>query len=327
MRGLTIRGRGEPREVFQVEEIPVPEPAPGRVRVRVTAAAANLPDVMLGRGTYPLRPAEDPFVPGLEAAGVVDAVGADVDPGRVGQRVVGVTELPHGAFAEHAIVPADRAYAIPDAVSDADAAATLIAFQTAHVGLHRRGRLAAGETLVVLGAAGGVGSAAIQLGAAVGARVVAVARGAEKQAACAALGAAVVVDGAADDLSSALRDATDGRGADVVFDPVGGGAYTAAVGALATDARVLLVGFADSVPAIDAGRVLRGSYDVSGVYVGAYAPGGDYLRGVQSEIFAGIASGAIRPVIDRIVPLDDLVDALDDLAARRVTGKIVATPT
>ena len=111
-----------------------------------------------------------------------------------------------------------------------------------------------------------------------------------------------------------------------MFDPVGGGAHDATVGALATDARVLLVGFADAVPTVDAGRVLRGSYDVIGVYVGAYPPGGDYLRGVQAEIFSMVASGAIRPVIDRVVPLDHLVAALDDLAARRVTGKIVATP-
>lgn len=328
MRAVRVHGFGEPAEVLVLEDVDAPVPGPGRLRVRVGAAAANLPDVMLGRGTYPLRP-EGVFVPGLEAAGVVDAVGPGVAGDWLGRRVVGVTELPHGAFAEAAIVPADRAYPVPDGVTEVDAAATVIAFQTAHVALHRRGRIAPGETLLVLGAAGGVGSAAVQLGRAVGARVVAVARGDARLAECRRWGADVVVDGGVDDLAGALREAVGPAGADLVFDPVGGGMHATASTVLARDARVLLVGFAGGLPRVDPADVLRRSYDLVGVYVGAYSPddaGREYLQGVQASIFAALAGGTIRAVIDRTVGFDGVVGALEDLAGRRVTGKIVVVP-
>ena len=314
--------------MLRVDDVDAPEPAAGRVRVRVGAAAANLPDVMMCRGTYPIRP-ERPFVLGLEAAGVVDAVGDGVAPHLVGQRVVGVTDVPHGGFAEWSIVPADRAYRVPDTVSDADAVATLIAFQTAHLALHRRGALAAGETLLVLGAAGGVGSAAIQLGKDAGARVVAVAGGADKQEHCRALGADAVVDSASPDLPADVRAVTDGLGVDVVFDPVGGDAYERAVDCLTTDARVLLVGFAGGVQHVDPGSVLRKSYSVIGVYVGAYSNDDDgrrFLHEVQAEIFSALEGGRVRAVIDRTVDLDGVAGALEELAARRVVGKIVVVP-
>src|SRR3954464_1009996 len=222
MRAVRVHGQGEPAETLRVDEVDAPEPGAGRVRVRVGAAAANLPDVMMCRGSYPIRP-KRPFVLGLEAAGVIDAVGDGVEPHVIGRRVVGVADLPHGGFAEWSIIPADRAYRVPDDVSDGDAVATLIAFQTAHLALHRRGGLTAGETLLVLGAAGGVGSAAIQLGNVAGARVIAVAGGADKQAHCRALGADAVLDSASF-LAADGRSLTEGRGVDVVFDPVGGDA-------------------------------------------------------------------------------------------------------
>jgi NADPH:quinone reductase len=243
---------------------------------------------------------------------------------------VGVTDLPHGGFAEWSIIPADRAYRVPDGVTDADAVATLIAFQTAHLALHRRGGLVPGETLLVLGAAGGVGSAAIQLGKVGAARVIAVSGGADKQEQCRSLGADVVLDSASSDLAADIRAATDGRGVDVVFDPVGGGAYEAAVEALATDARVLLVGFAGGLQHVDPGAVLRKSYSVIGVYVGAYSNDDDgrrFLLQMQAEIFSALESGRIRAVIDRTVGLDGVVGALEDLAARRVVGKIVVVPS
>jgi NADPH2:quinone reductase len=283
---------------------------------------------MMCRGSYPIRP-DRPFVLGLEAAGVIDAVGDGVEPFLIGHRVVGVTDLPNGGFAEWSIVPADRAYRVPDGVSDADAVATLIAFQTAHLAVHHRGGLAAGETLLVLGAAGGVGSAAIQLGKVAGARVIAVAGGADKQEQCRALGADVVLDSASSDLAADIRAVTDGRGVDVVFDPVGGDAYERAVEALATDARVLLVGFAGGLQHVDPGAVLRKSYSVVGVYVGAYSNDDDgrrFLHQMQAEIFSALESGRIRAVIDRTVDLDGVVAALEDLAARRVVGKIVVVP-
>lgn len=327
MHAVRVRCTGAPREVARVEEIPVPSPGPGRLRIRVGAAAANLPDVMLCRGTYPLRP-EGAFTLGIEAAGTVDAVGAGVEEAWLGRRVVGVPELPHGGFAQAAIIPAERAYPVPDDVTVADAAATLIAFQTAHVALHRRGRLVAGEHLCVLGAAGGVGSAAIQLGRVAGARVTAVAGGPEKARRCAELGAHAVVDSSAD-LASALSAAAGPRGFDVVFDPVGGDAHDAVMDALACDARVLLVGFAGGLPSIDPGRVLRRSCSVVGVYVGAHShddTGRAGLREVQADVFAALARGSIHAVVDRTVGLEGVVDALEDLAARRVVGKIVVVP-
>lgn len=328
MRAIRVHGYGEPTEAAALVDIDAPEPAAGRLRVRVVAAAANLPDVMLCRGTYPLRPDGD-FVLGLEAAGPVDAVGEGVDPAWIGRRVVGVCELPHGSFAEAAIIPADRVYPIPDDVTERDAAATLIAFQTAHVALHRRAALKASETLLVLGAAGGVGSAAIQLGVAADARVIAVASGAEKGAYCADLGADVVVDAVTGDLGAEVARATSGRGVDVVFDPVGGAAYEDATSVLATDARVLLVGFAGGVQTVNPGSILRQSYSVIGVYVGAYShddAGQAYLRDVQADIFRDLAVGRIRAVIDREVSLNETIAALGDLAARKVTGKIVVLP-
>jgi NADPH:quinone reductase len=329
MRAIRVHGRGEPSAAATLTHVETPEPGAGQLRVRVGAAAVNLPDVMLCRGTYPLRPDGD-FVLGLEAAGVVDAVGPDLEESWIGQRVVGVAELPHGSLAEATIIPADRAYPIPDTVSDRDAAATLIAFQTAHVALHRRAALAAGENLLVLGAAGGVGSAAIQLGNAAGARVIAVVSGAEKGKYCTALGADDVVDATSGDFAAAVRQATAGHGADVVFDPVGGTAYEAAVdAALARDARVLLVGFAGGLQQVDPGKILRSSYSVVGVYVGAYSHDDDgraYLRDVQDAIFRDLEDGRIRAVIDREVSLDQTIDALEDLAARKVVGKIVVVP-
>ena len=315
--------------MLHVDDVDPPEAGPGRVRVRVGAAAANLPDVMMCRGSYPIRP-ERPFVLGLEAAGTVEAVGDDVDPALIGTRAVGVTDLPHGGFAEFSIIPADRAYRVPDGVTDADAVATLIAFQTSHVALHRRGALAAGETLLVLGAAGGVGSAAIQLGKDAGARVIAVAGGADKHEHCRALGADAVIDSASADLAGEVRALTDGHGVEVVYDPVGGDAYSRAIECLATDARVLLVGFAGGVQHVDPGSVLRKSYSVIGVYVGAYSndhAGRRYLHTVQADIFAMLDSGRIRAVIDRVVDLDGVAGALEALAARRVVGKIVVVPS
>jgi NADPH2:quinone reductase len=328
MRAVRVHGQGEPAAVLRVDDVDAPEPGPGRVRVRVGAAAANLPDVMMCRGSYPIRP-ERPFVLGLEAAGTIDVVGEGVDAALTGTRAVGVTDLPHGGFADCSIIPADRAYRVPDGVTDADAVATLIAFQTSHIALHRRGALVAGETLLVLGAAGGVGSAAIQLGKDAGASVIAVAGGSDKQAHCRELGADAVIDSASTDLAGEVRAITDGRGVDVVYDPVGGDAYARAVECLATDARVLVVGFAGGVQHVDPGSVLRKSYSVVGVYVGAYSnddEGRRYLHRVQADIFAMLEAGRIRAVIDRTVDLDGVAGALEALAARRVVGKIVVVP-
>jgi len=297
--------------------------------VRVGAAALNLPDVNLCRGIYHLRPSL-PFTPGLEASGIVLEVGSGADEGLVGCRVVGVPELPNGGLAEETILVAERAHRVPDGVDDATAAAMFIAFTTAHVALRRRAGLQAGETLVVLAAAGGVGSAAVQLGRAIGAEVVAVAGGPAKQEVCRALGAHVVVDSSADDVVARVLAATDGRGADVVFDPVGGEAFEQSTRFVALDGRILVVGFASGeIPKVRANHVLYRSYSLLGVYVGAYSgdeAGRAYLAEVYRILAAMLDAGELRPLISSQISLDGVAAALTDLADRRTVGKIIVRP-
>ncbi len=328
MRALRVHRYGEPADVLVDEEVDEPAPGRGQVAVRVGAAALNLPDVLLCRGTYALHPPL-PFTPGLDVAGTVVAAGAGVDPGLVGRAVAGVADLPHGALAERSITFADRLYPVPDTVEPGAAAAMLIAFTTAHVSLFRRGGLVAGETLLVLGAAGGVGTAAIQVGRRAGARVIAAAGSAAKGAACRELGADETIDTSAADLTEAVLALTGGRGVDVVFDPVGGSVFDAARRCTASEGRLLVVGFAGGVQQVPANVLLYRNQSVFGVYLGAYSKddaGRAYMHGVWAELMAWHAAGDIRPVIDRDVGRSGVADALTDLAERRVTGKVVVRP-
>jgi NADPH2:quinone reductase len=330
MRAVLVDRHGEPADVIRVAEAPEPVPGPGQAVLRVEAAALNLPDVSLCRGGYVLRPPL-PFTPGLDAGGVIEAVGPGVDRGLVGRRVTSVPELPAGGLAERALVATDRLYAIPPAVSMVDAAAGQIVFQTAHLTLHHRGRLAPGETVVVLGAAGGVGTATLQIARNAGARVIAVAGGEAKTRLCLGLGADAAIDHAATpDVASAVRELTGGRGAEVVVDPVGGEAFEQARRCVAVDGRILVVGFASgTVPSLALNHLLMKSYSVVGVYVGAYATtpeGRALVQRAHAQVMDGFASGRLRPVIDRVVGLDGVAAALADLAARRSSGKIVVDP-
>jgi NADPH2:quinone reductase len=323
---LRAQRHGEPEDVLRIDEVEPPTPGPGLMRVRVHAAALNLPDVLLCRGSYILHP-EPPFSPGLEAAGVVDAVGPGVNPALVGTRVVAAPQLPHGAFADHCLFWAERAFPIPDSMSDVDAAAMFIAFNSAHVGLHRRAHLAAGETLLVHAAAGGVGSAAVQLGVLAGARVIATAGGADKVALCRRLGAHEAIDYRAADFASAVKDLTDGEGADVVFDPVGGDVFDASRSCIAHEGRIVLVGFAGGrVQTVRASHVLMRNYSVIGLYMGSYSrteKGRDFLRRVHAQLGDLHAAGAIHPMVTQTISLEDVPSALTDLGARRTVGKIV----
>ena len=221
-------------------------------------------------------------------------------------------------------------YPVPDTVSPAAAATTHIAFTTAHAGLHRRTGLQAGETLLVLAAAGGTGNAAVQLGAVAGARVIAVASGADRQAVCRELGADVALDARSPDLAKEVLAANDGRGVDVVFDPVGGDSFTAATRCIASEGRILIVGFAGGEEApIRPGHLLQRNYTVMGIYMGAYSKGDDnrrYMLGVHDEIMGLLAAGKVRALIDRETDLDGAAAALTDLAGRKVTGRPVVAP-
>ena len=331
MRAVLVERHGEPADVIRVAELREPVPGPGQALLRVEAAALNLPDVSLCRGGYVLRPPL-PFTPGLDAGGEIEAVGPGVEASLVGRRVTSVPELPHGGLAERALVMVDRLYEIPASVGMVDAVAGQIVFQTAHLTLHHRGRLAAGEAVVVLGAAGGVGIATLQLARLAGARVIAVVGGSAKAALCRAQGALHVIDHAATpDVAGAVRDLTQGRGADLVVDPVGGDAFEQARRCVAVDGRILVVGFASgTVPSLALNHLLMKSYAVVGVYVGAYAAapeGRALVQRTHAELMDLLASGKLRPLIDRVVGLDGVAQALGDLAARRSVGKIVVDPS
>jgi NADPH2:quinone reductase len=325
MRAWQVTGTGEPVDVLQSVEVPVPEPSAGQIRVRVTAAGIGLPDVLMCRGTYPLTPPL-PFTPGQEATGVITAVGEGVDRA-VGSRVMFVSAfyLGHGAFAEECITVADTAFAVPDGLTDAEAAGFWIPHLTAWVGLVDRGHLAKGETLAVLGAAGGSGIAAVQLGRALGARIVAVVSDDERAQFCRDLGADVVIKHGDGPLAAALRAATDRRGVDVIYDPVGGAIAEDAAGALARDGRHLLVGFAAGRwPVIDAHDLVVASASLVGVFAGGQSPA--ELETIHRGLSALIADGSLKNAVTDLPAFDTLPTALQRLADRRVVGKLVLLP-
>jgi NADPH2:quinone reductase len=312
-----------PPESLVWEEVADPPVADGEVRIDVRAAAVNFPDVLYAAGTYQVKPAL-PFVPGHEAAGVVVESRAPGLP--VGARVI---LLPGGgAFATRLVAPASRAFAFPEGMPFEDAAAITLTYQTGWFGLHRRARIAAGEWLLVHAGAGGVGSAAIQLGKAAGARVIATAGGAEKVALCRELGADVAVDYASEDFVAAVKDATRGRGADVVYDPVGGDVFDKSTRCIAFEGRILVVGFTSGrIPEVRAGHVLVKNYAVVGLHWGLYPerdPAG--VAAAQTEIYRLYAAGKLKPLISARLPMAEAPAAMTRVASRGSTGKIVLVP-
>lgn len=314
MRAWQVRAAGEPIDVLAEAEVELPEPGPGQVRLRVRAAGVGLPDVLMCRGTYPLTPPR-PFTPGQELTGEVTAVGPDVARLEVGERVMAVSAffLGHGAFAEQCLALADTAFPVPAGLSDVEAAGWWIPNHTAWIGLVERGRLAAGERLVVLGAAGGSGAAAVQLGAALGAEVVAVVGDEAKAGFCRELGADAVVVGPPEGLGEV----------DVVYDPVGGAAAEAAAGALASGGRLLAVGFASGRwPQVETHQLVVTNTSVVGVFAGGHSL--DELLAIHGELSALVAAGRLRSAVTRTPAMAELPDALQRLAERQVVGKQVA---
>jgi NADPH2:quinone reductase len=321
VRAWQVIGAGEPGSALALGDVALGSPPPGMLRARVSAAGIGLPDVFMCRGSYALTP-KTPFTPGQELAGVVLEAG----PGSqtpVGTRVMAVSAffLGHGGFAEEAWTLDDFCFPVPGDMSAEEAAAFLISYHTAWVGLVRRGALRAGETLLVLGGAGGTGSAAIQLGRALGARVLATARGADRQKFCRELGADAVFDPGSH-FADAVRDATDGRGADVVYDPVGGEAFEAATRCVAHEGRMLLIGFASGRwGRVDPAHAVTHNYSVVGVIPSGY--GREHKAADQAELIAHWRRGALRVPLEPPVPFADLPAALGRLARREVLGKLV----
>ena len=330
MKAWRVEAHGDPREVMRLREVASPVPGPDQVAIAVEAVALNLPDTRLCFGTYAMKP-ELPFTPGFEAVGTIRAVGDAVDPALVGTRTIGVAGPPHGSLAEIALVRASGLYELPADIPAGDAAALHIPYTTGMLALHRRGRLQAGETLLVHAGAGGVGSAAIGLGVLAGARVLATAGGPEKVALCRELGAEQAFDYRALDsaqLIAAVREATGGRGADVIYDSVGGDVFHASRKMIASEGRLLVVGFASGdVARAPTNQTLMANYDIVGVYYGAY--GGPESAAWRAEIWTQILghyrAGRLRPLRDRtLTALDqDVAGAVADLGERRTTGRVV----
>jgi NADPH2:quinone reductase len=323
MRAWCVERPGEPREVLELKTVAAPEPAAGELIVRVAASALALPDVMLCRGVYPLAPPR-PFTPGLEYVGVVTRAGEGTTI-PVGARVMGVSAFltGRGAFAEECKAFERAAYPVAEGMSDAEAAVFTIAYHTAYVGLVRRARLQPGETVLVHGGAGGVGFAAIQLAKALGGRVIATAGGAEKAATCRAQGADVAIDHQAQDWVQAVNAATDGRGADIVYDPVGGETFERSVECLATEGRLLPIGFASGRRGEVSSEILnRKNASLVGVLGGGFPR--DQMLAMQEALVKLYRKGAIKVLVDHAIGFSEIPDGLQALVERKVRGRIVA---
>ncbi len=304
-------------------ERPDPVPTGDQVLVQVEACGCNMADVLLCRGTYQERPAT-PFTPGIELAGQIVAIGP-TSTLRVGERVVGTAALPHGGLADLALLHGADAWRVPDDVAATVAAATHVTYQTAWFGLVRRARLVAGEVLLVHAGAGGAGSAAIDLGRHLGARVLATAGGQEKVQRCRALGAEVAWDHRTTDVRSAVLEATDGRGADVVYDTVGGASFHTARRALAFEGRLVIVGFAGgSIAEAPTNHLLVKNYDLLGLHWSLYKRHDPAAVAAAHRTLTDLLrAGALHPLIGEHRPMGEAPEALDDLAAGRTEGKVV----
>ena len=320
MRTWRIHELGEPIDNLLLEEAPAPEPGPGEVLLDMGAVGLAFPDVLQCRGEYQFKPPL-PFTPGGETAGTVVALGEGVDGLEPGQVVVGMG----GGLAEQVVVSADRTFVLPDSLSPVKAAAIPLNYCTTWYALHDRAQLAAGEILLVTGAAGGTGSAAIQLGLAAGATVIAVAGGTEKTAACAELGAHFVIDHReVEDLVERVRELTDGKGVDVAYDPVGGEMFQQVRRCMGWNGRLLVIGFVAGIPDLTMNHVLLKNYSVVGVHWGASVgrdPGS--LGRQMASLMALAEDGSVDPLLHPVYAFDEGSRALQDIADRKVTGKVV----
>jgi NADPH2:quinone reductase len=324
MKAVVCKAWGMPDSLV-VEEVADLVAAPGHVIVDVKAAGVNFPDVLTIQGKYQFKPTL-PFTPGVELAGVVRAAGEGVTGFKPGDRVIAFT--PQGAFAEQAVVPAAMLMPMPAGMDFDVAAAITLTYGTSHHAVVDRAALQAGETMLVLGAAGGVGLAAIEIGKALGARVIAAASSDEKLAVCRAHGADACINYSTEDLRAAIKAATDGKGPDVIYDPVGGDYAEPALRSIAWRGRYLVVGFANgAIPQLPFNLMLLKGAAVVGVFWGEFAkrePGAN-LAGMR-QLLGWLAEGKIRPHISARYPLAQTAQALNDMAARKATGKVVILP-
>ncbi|MDW3183104.1 NADPH:quinone oxidoreductase family protein [Roseobacter sp.] len=316
MRAMQVTDLGQP---LSLQDIPMPAAGPGQVQVKVHTCGLNFGDLLIIKGTYQEKP-ELPFTLGMELCGTITEVGAGVEGLAVGQRVAAYCGF--DALADYAAIPANICVPIPDEMSDQDAAAFLIAYGTSHVALDYKAHLQPGERLLVLGASGGVGLTAVELGKLMGAEVIAVARGKDKLEVARSMGADHLIDSETDDIRSVVKGL---GGADVVYDPIGGDQFKAALRACNAEARLIPLGFASGdVPQIPANHLLVKNLTVIGFYWGGYTRvNPKVLTDSFKVLIDWYVQGKIKPHVSNVLPLEEANAALDLLRTRKATGKVV----
>jgi NADPH2:quinone reductase len=304
------------------KEVPTPEPGPGQVRIAIRAASLNFPDILIVQGKYQFKPPL-PFVPGSEYAGVVEAVGPGVTRLKPGDAVAAMGSI--GGFATHGLIDADRVMALPPGFGFVDAAAFALTYGTAHHALVDRGALKPGETVLVLGAAGGVGTAAIQVAKAMGARVIAAASTDDKCAFCRTLGADETLNYTTQEVREALKDLTGGKGPELVYDPVGGDLAEPVFRSIAWRGRYLVIGFAQgSIPSLPLNLPLLKGASIVGVFWGSFVRHEPEANAAgMAQLAQWYAQGLVKPAVDRQLPMRELAQAYRRMATREVRGKIV----
>lgn len=331
MKAILCTRYGNPEEL-ELQEVAVPQPGPGQVRIAVKAAGVNFPDTLIIRNLYQFKPAL-PFSPGGEVAGIVTALGEGADGSREGagglregDRVMALCG--HGGFAEQVVVDAGKVVRIPEGVAMELAASFTMVYATSYHALADRAALSQGETLLVLGAAGGVGLSAVEIGKALGARVIAAASSAEKLAVCRAHGADEAINYASEDLRERVRSLTAGQGVDVVYDPVGGAYAEPAFRSIGWRGRYLVVGFAHGeIPSLPLNLVLLKGASITGVFWGAYVSREPQaFQTDMQRLLAWVAEGRLKPRISARYSLEDAPQAIRALMDRRAVAKLVVIP-
>jgi len=323
MRAVLCKEWGGPDKLV-VEDVPAPAMRDGAVRLAIHAAGINFADLLLVSGQYQEKPPL-PFIPGAEAAGVITEVGAGVSNLKAGDRVMALTGT--GAFAEEAVVDVGRIFPIPDKMDFASAAGFPVTYGTSHGAFDWRAHLKPGEWLLVLGAAGGVGLTAVEIGKAMGAQVIACAGGAEKLAMAKSHGADHLIDYSREDIRTRVKEITGGRGADVIYDPVGGDAFDASLRSIAWGGRIIIIGFASGrVPQVPANIALVKNIDIIGFYWGSHqGRKPELLRQSFAQLFRWFEEGKLKPHVFQKLDLKEAASALDLLRQRKSTGKVVLT--
>jgi NADPH2:quinone reductase len=324
MKAWQVAELGEPKDVLQLVDTATPVPGAGQALVRVLASPANFPDALMCRGTYQMRPPL-PFTPGVELCGEVVALGDHVTGLTPGDRVLGGAALPRGGFAEFALMNVETTFPAPAGLDDAEASSLYIGYQTGWFGLQRRAALQPGETLLVHAAAGGVGRAAVQLGKAVGARVIGVVGGAEKAAVARELGADVVIDRLQQDFVEVVKSETQGRGADVIYDPVGGDTYDRSTKCIAFEGRILVIGFAGGrIQQVGLNHALIKNYSIVGLHWGLYQQqSAELVNRCHRELTRLAHDGLIRPLVSERLSLEQVADGIQRLADGHTVGRAV----